>query len=320
MKKAALIIAAILLAAGLIVGFVALASAKFDFRMLETASTEMRSYPVEGSFRSIEILEDTAEIRFERSDNGTAHVLCRETKKSTHTVTTEDGVLKIAAKQTSGWKKLIDISFEKELVVVYLPEEAYETLSIDIHTGDVTVPEWLSFNGAAINGATGDVRYLAPVSGTLSIRTETGDVSAEGVSAAEIECRTTTGHILLQNVSCKGDVSANVSTGKVILNGLTCRNFKTEGSSGDVALRNVLASGTVSIERSTGDVHFDGSDAGGISVKTSTGDVTGTLRTDKIFVTNTSTGNVHVPASVAGGKCEITTTTGDIGIGIVPEA
>ena len=142
MKKAALIIATILLVAGLIIGFVALASAKFNFHAFETASLELKDYPVEAEFRGIEIHGNTEIIRFERSSDGTAHVSCRETKRNTHTVKAEDGTLKIVSEETTGWRNFIDISFEKELITVYLPNDAYEMLSIETQTGDAEVPDW----------------------------------------------------------------------------------------------------------------------------------------------------------------------------------
>ena len=37
---------------------------------------------------------------------------------------------------------------------------------------------------------------------------------------------------------------------------------------------------------------------------------------DKVFITDTSTGNISVPKTITGGKCEITTSTGDIRISI----
>lgn len=48
----------------------------------------------------------------------------------------------------------------------------------------------------------------------------------------------------------------------------------------------------------------------------STGDVTGTLLSEKVFITETGTGSVNVPKTVTGGKCEIKTSTGDIQIEI----
>ena len=81
-------------------------------------------------------------------------------------------------------------------------------------------------------------------------------------------------------------------------------------------MKNVVATGTISIKSDTGDVRFEGSDAIEISVKTDTGDVTGTLLSEKVFITETATGRVNVPKTTSGGKCEITTETGDINISI----
>jgi len=78
-----------------------------------------------------------------------------------------------------------------------------------------------------------------------------------------------------------------------------------------------VAEQLLSIERSTGDVQFDGCDAGEIYVETDTGAVKGTLLSEKVFIVESDTGSIRVPKSVTGGKCEITTDTGDIKIDIV---
>ena len=46
------------------------------------------------------------------------------------------------------------------------------------------------------------------------------------------------------------------------------------------------------------------------------GNVTGTLLTDKIFLAQSDTGRVDLPKTVGGGKCEITTDTGNIEISV----
>ena len=104
----------------------------------------------------------------------------------------------------------------------------------------------------------------------------------------------------------------NVSTGKTNLTDIKCKSLISDGSTGDFSLKNVIATEKFSIERSTGDVKFDDCDANEIWIKTDTGDVTGKLLSEKIFITETSTGDVNVPKSTNGGKCEITTSTGDI--------
>ena len=61
-------------------------------------------------------------------------------------------------------------------------------------------------------------------------------------------------------------------------------------------------------------MHFERCDAQSIFVKASTGEVAGTLLSLKVFITKSSTGDVYVPDSITGGRCEITTSTGDIEI------
>ncbi|MBO7292438.1 MAG: DUF4097 family beta strand repeat protein, partial [Clostridia bacterium] len=97
---------------------------------------------------------------------------------------------------------------------------------------------------------------------------------------------------------------------------VTCANLTSTGSTGGIEMENVIASGKMSITRSTGDVEFYSCDAAEIFMKTTTGDIEGSLLTDKIFMTKSSTGAIEVPRTTSGGVCDITTSTGDIEIEI----
>lgn len=97
---------------------------------------------------------------------------------------------------------------------------------------------------------------------------------------------------------------------------VACADFSAKSKTGTILLKNVVASNCFCIENNIGDVRFENSDAAQISVKTSTGDVTGTLLSEKVFITETSTGTIRVPKTITGGKCEITTSTGNIKIDI----
>ena len=113
-----------------------------------------------------------------------------------------------------------------------------------------------------------------------------------------------------------GSLYLSVSTGDTVLSNIKCQNLLSTGNTGDISLKNVIATEKIYIERSTGNVKFNGSDAGEIIVKTTTGNVTGTLLSEKVFITKTSTGKINVPKTTTGGKCEITTSTGNIKINI----
>ena len=61
-----------------------------------------------------------------------------------------------------------------------------------------------------------------------------------------------------------------------------------------------------------GDVMLEKCDAAVLEIETDTGDVKGSLLSDKVFLVETDTGRVSVPHSTSGGRCEVSTDTGDI--------
>lgn len=55
---------------------------------------------------------------------------------------------------------------------------------------------------------------------------------------------------------------------------------------------------------------------GAIFIRTDAGDVTEAMFSNKVFLVETSTGDVDVPRTTAGGWCEIETDTGNVRISI----
>ena len=79
-------------------------------------------------------------------------------------------------------------------------------------------------------------------------------------------------------------------------------------------LSGVLAQESFNIERSTGDIKLTDCDAEEIEIETTTGNIEGALKTPKIFIATSDTGKINVPETTEGGKCKLTTDTGDIKI------
>ena len=117
-------------------------------------------------------------------------------------------------------------------------------------------------------------------------------------------------------VTSDGKLETKTDTGITDITNATCADLYSTGATGSLYLTSVIASGEYHIKRDTGNVRFDGCDAEAIYVETDTGDVTGTFLTDKVFLTETDTGSVDVPKTITGGRCEITTDTGDIKISV----
>ncbi len=210
----------------------------------------------------------------------------------------------------------IGLNFGSPRITVYLSKAEYASLLIRENTGDIEIPKGFTFKDVDISLSMGDSDFCASASDGIKIKTSTGDIRAENISAGALDLSVSTGKVTVSDATCEGDVKIGVSTGDATLTGVSCKSVTSSGSTGDISLNHVIATERFSIERSTGDVKFDGSDAAEIFVKTDTGDVTGSLLTDKVFITQTDTGDVDVPKTATGGRCEITTDTGAVRIKI----
>lgn len=276
-KKIWLIVAASLVLAGCLIFGGVMMAIDWDFFKLSTNKYEAKTYEINEGFSSISVKTNTADVTVAPSESGECKVECYEQKNLEYSVSVKEGELTVELRDTRKWYERIGVSFESSKITVLLPVAEYETLTVKSSTGSITVKE-LSFDS--------------------------------------LDLTVTTGMVGVYDVTCKGDLNVRCLTGKTEINNVNCNNLKSIGDTGDIYLRNVIASGKLSIKRDTGDVGFDASDASEISVKTDTGDVKGSLLTDKVFIARTDTGRIDVPKTVTGGRCEITTDTGNIKITI----
>ena len=311
-----LVIATALVVVGCVIFGGVMTMLQWDFTKLSTVKYETNDYEIDENYKNISIVTDTADIVFMPSQNSKSSIVCREQKNVKHSVTVKDDTLVIAVVDTRKWYEYIGINIGTPKITVYLPNAEYEKLFIKESTGNVEIPNNFRFESMDISTSTGDVKNDASASESIKIKTGTGNIRVENISAEALDLSVSTGEITVCDVTCQGDVKIHVSTGKTKLTDVACKNLTSSGNTGDISLKNVIATEKFSLERSTGDVKFDGCDAAEISVKTDTGDVTGTLLSEKVFLAETDTGRVEVPKTATGGRCEITTDTGDIRIKI----
>lgn len=311
-----LLIAACLVVLGLFLFAGVMTQYNWDFTKLSTAKFETNTYEIKEAFNNIRIDVDTTVIEFVHSDGEGCRIDCVELEKVKHSAAVQDGTLVIKVIDTRKWYDHIGIFLGSPKMTVYLPEEAYASLSIDTDTGDIHIPGTFTFDELEIEGDTGDVECMASVSKDIDISLSTGQIKIENNSAGGMDLSTSTGSIQLSTVKTEGNIEIETDTGSVKLTDVACMDLTAEGDTGAILLKNVVAEGRFLIENHTGDVRFENSDASQISVKTSTGDVTGSLSTEKVFITETSTGRISVPETQTGGTCEIRTSTGDITIEI----
>ncbi len=273
-----LIIATSLVLVGCIIFVGVMTMYKWDFRKLSTVRYETNNYEINEDYKNISIVTRTADVVLIPCESLKTSVVCYEQENLKHSVEVKEGTLVISVVDTRKWYEHIGINFCTSKITVYIPRGEY---------------------------------------GTLSVKSSTGNICVENMTADALGLYVSTGDISVSNVDCKDDVNISVSTGKTNLTNVVCKNVTSSGDTGDISLKNVIATEKFSINRSTGDIKFDRCDAAEISIKTDTGKVVGSLLSEKAFITETSTGKVSVPKTTAGGKCEITTSTGDIKIEVI---
>lgn len=295
---------------------------------------ETKTVTVEEDISSVSIDADTTDIAILPATDETCTVRLYEKKKLPHTVSVENDTLTVTKAEKKWYDYINFFDFETPKITVYLPAAEYQRLSIKGSTGDIDISKDLLFDTMDIKLSTGDVKICASATNMIMVRASTGNITLKGVRSdsidiilstgdtilTEVECggdiriQSTTGDINLGNTDCTGDIKAENSTGKSTMTNVQCKNLISEASTGSLRMTNVIASEKFTLERDTGNVHFDRCDATEIVVETDTGSVKGTLLTEKIFITKTDTGTIKVPESIQGGKCKITTDTGNITI------
>ena len=312
-----LFLAAFLVLIGCILFAGVMSTLGWNFGELVTVKYETNTYEISDAFDCVSINSDTADIVLAFSNDGKCTVECHEEENAKHSVTVEDGILIVELvdeRSVSDYIHYFGINIGSPKITVYLPETQYTSLLICENTGDVKIPRDFTFRDVDISLSTGDAVFCAFASERIQIKTSTGDIRVENISTGELDLSVSTGKVTVSGVSCKGDISIAVSTGKAHLTDIACKSVISSGSTGDRSLEHVIATERFSIRRSTGDIRFYSSDAADIFVETDTGDITGTLLTDKVFITQTDTGGVDVPKTASGGRCEIITNTGNIKI------
>lgn len=271
----------------------------FDLSKISTDRYETNTYEPAGDFDSIRMDLSTAKVVLAVSEDGSCKVECVEREDENHTVAVENGtlVLRTVAGGTKWYRQFLRFDPGSPAVTVFLPKAEYDSLLIASFVGDVDLSENLSFR-------------------SIDVTCDTGDVLCGASASEQMEIRTDVGSIRLNAIDTGGKVCVKTDTGDLSVTGVRCGSFTAESQVGDVVLKSVVAASAFSVETDTGDVRLDGCDGESVQIRTNVGNVTGTFLTDKIIFAETSVGSVDVPKSTTGGKCEITTDTGDIRVKI----
>lgn len=289
--KAAMIVAAVMIAAGIALCIVGVSVNGFSLDFL-MEKTEVRTVELTEDITDISVTGTVCKVQITRSEDERKRVVLRETEKIGYDVSVNDGKITVTEDNRKKWYDYIGISFESTEVIIYLPEAQYGDVYVQVNTGTVTL-DGISVSNIRLATDTGAVNVNAEVNGNAYLDSDTGRVSAKLSGAPE-----------RVEISC--------DTGSASLEQTNCNTLDISTETGRIELTDVICSGKMTLEADTGNIKLTKCDAYEIDIETDTGDVTGTLLSEKIIYAESDTGKVNVPRGVDGGKCVIETDTGNI--------
>ncbi len=303
------------------IGFLAVSmvASGFDYtKMFTSAQFETKTHHITQAFDRISLETKTANIVLRRSTDSYCKVVCYETETVGHGVQVEAGVLRIQVQDQRKWYEYFEITPTRPSVTVYLPQEEYRSLVVKGSTGNVSLHKDLLFQEIDIALSTGNVTSQAAAVRS-NIQVTTGNIQQMNTTLGSAQFSTTTGDISLKQICFDGTATIHVNSGDVDIADITAKDMSISTSSGEAVLQNTVAEKFLTVETDTGNVQLDSCDASEIAIETSTGDINGCLRTPKIFFAHSDTGDVSAPDTITGGRCTITSSTGDIAITIERE-
>ena len=311
-KRISLIVASALVLSGLLISFLGFAAVGFDFTRLNRTKPITKSITVEDSFDSISLDVSLCDVRFLPSRNNYCEIVYTLPENTSCSVSVQNDCLTVCDEDSRSWYEYIGIFWGDMHMDIYLPQTDYNSLEISGSVGDIEIPEDFSFEEAELKTETGGIDFSASVEKRLSLQSDTGHVNASCAAPESLEITTDTGDISVSSMEIGSLLTLKSDTGTISLMDINTCDISAESSSGDIELSAVIASGTLDIENDTGNVELRSCDANTIYIKTDTGNVSGTLLSEKVFITESDTGRVDVPKTITGGRCEVTTDTGNI--------
>ena len=255
------------------------------------ATAVTNTHDVRDAFSDISVSCSECDVKLLPATDGACTVVCREAEQIPHAVEVRSNTLYIERQQTKKNLLIINIPL---VIEIYLPQKAYDRLTVSTSSGSIDVAADFTFDSATLKSSSGAIRVAAAVTGDLTANTSSGAIYMEQTSPAALTLESSSGSIHLDDV--RGGAADLTS------------------SSGDVKLTDTVLSGALRVHTSSGDVTLSACDAASISIRTSSGNVSGTLRSAKDFRTQTSSGSVSVPDAAGTDPCEIHTSSGNIRI------
>ncbi len=240
---------------------------------------------LDGSYSAIDLRTDFADIEIRSGETASCEVYMDKWYHMEQTV--RDNTLYLSEKDSEPfWKKIFHFSSFRNRIVMTLPQDFTDTLTVESDTGDVV-----------ISGLDTD---------QLTVRADTGDVQMSGLRSAGMTVKNDSGAVSLENCTAHS-IEAKTDTGKLVLTDCTAESMDVQSDTGNIRMAG-LRTGQIGLQNDTGDTKIQLSTGADVSAQLDTGDFSLTLpgrEADYNYDLVNMTGNTVIGSDHAG-RSELT--------------
>ena len=298
--KTALIVALILLVVGaLLAGAGWIILQKYPIQQ-NVVKDVVYPFSSENLPNSIQITTVDSRIEILPIEGDEWRVVCRETEDRNHTVELVDGVLTVKQNgDVRKWYEYIGVSkaFQKPSIILLLPKQTYESLSVHSVSGSIQLQEGFVFSTANLQNGSGFILCNSSIEGDLNVKNTSGRIHISGAVGGKLEVRNVSGSIEIKNV--------------------TPESVTIKNTSGAIDLINVVCAGACNVENGSSSIELECCDAVSFDLKTVSGGIKANILSGKVFDCHSTSGGVHIPENSEGGTFKARTTSGVIRVTIV---
>lgn len=222
----------------------------------ESAKPVTEEKDFDESFSNIEIDTSMEDIKFLKSEDDECHVIFAHADSIKTTIEVNGDTLVIKEKSNFNLFSSFNFSSNDVYLEIYLPEDSYEKLDVDVASSDVRCEEGITFEVIDIDIASGDI-YLADMTpDTIEIDTASGNVCFTNVVAGSINVDSASGDIIFE-ASDADEIDIDTASGNVEGTLLTGKDFDIDTASGDINVPRSSDGGSCKIDTASGDVDLD---------------------------------------------------------------
>ncbi len=190
--------------------------------------------------------------------------------------------LKVTVTQ-NGDAVTVDVQRPQPVNFIGIGQQRTDTVDLTISVpADTAVTATTDFGDVSLAGTTGDADLQTSfgevsakdVEGAVDLRTEFGEVMLSDVAGKEVKAHTSSGKIVLENVTSDGDVNLTTDFGDVEFRTGRADSLTADTSSGKVELSDLAVSGAVTAQSDFGGLTLTKVEAKTYDLNTSSGAIT----------------------------------------------